>query len=321
MIWSIALAGLTTLLLVGASRAPRVGIPPALGASAFGSVLLLRATASLTVIAALIVKTPKTDAFAALTDWCVEEVYPPVGATLDVSGHSVGDLALSMPALAVATLGISAAFGIYRSTQRLSRWLRSNTLGRGPRGSLLVRAEGILLATTGLLHPRVIVSPGALTQLDDLELTAGLRHEQGHIERAHRFITLVAALAVACSRLIPGSRRAFNDLAFQLERDADWFAISRAVDPVDLASAIHKAALRGPRAATHPSFAGLSGSETAERIRDLLREPAELDKIWSRRFSVALILLSLLCALGLTAAFGSLIFMGIGGAHLALPFA
>ncbi len=320
MIWSLALAGLTVALLCAAGRAPRVGIAPALGASVFGAVLLLRATASLAAIAALIVLIPRTDAFATLTNWCLEEVYPPIGATLDVSGHAFGDFALSLPALAVATLGASAAFGICRSTRRLSRWLRKNTLGRGPKGSFLVRAEGILLATTGLLRPQVIVSPGALAQLDDQELAAGLRHEQGHIVRAHRFITLGGALAAACSRLIPGSRRSFKDLAFQLERDADWFAVSGSVHPADLASAIHKAAIRGPRGAAHPTFAALDGSETAERIRDLLQEPAESDSAWPARLCVSLILLSLACALGLVAALVSLTATGLAETHATLPF-
>jgi beta-lactamase regulating signal transducer with metallopeptidase domain len=113
----------------------------------------------------------------------------------------------------------------------------------------------------------VIVSAGALTQLDDEELAAGLEHERGHIARRHRYILVGAELCRAVAWLIPGSRRAVDQLAFHLERDADRWALRRRHDRLALASAICKAATT--RTAASPAFAPLGGSGVAERLDQL----------------------------------------------------
>jgi len=61
----------------------------------------------------------------------------------------------------------------------------------------------VLVAAAGLRKPRVVVSAGALLNLDDEELAASLDHEHGHIVRRHRYVLVAAELCRALARLFP----------------------------------------------------------------------------------------------------------------------
>jgi beta-lactamase regulating signal transducer with metallopeptidase domain len=129
----------------------------------------------------------------------------------------------------------------------------------------------------GLRRPRVIVSAGALTTLDDDELAASLDHEHGHIARRHRFLFVFAELCRGLARFLPGTGRATRELAFHLERDADQWALARRHDPYALASAICKAATARPGQA--PALTSLGGSGVTERLRQLLDGTAERSRM------------------------------------------
>jgi Zn-dependent protease with chaperone function len=75
---------------------------------------------------------------------------------------------------------------------RAARRLVRQALDRGPRNSLILGGPEVMFAVAGMAHPRVLVSAGALTALDDNELAAGLDHEQAHIAHRHRFVMLLA---------------------------------------------------------------------------------------------------------------------------------
>ena len=126
-----------------------------------------------------------------------------------------------------------------------------------------------MFAVAGLAHPHVVVSAGALTALDDHELTAGLDHEQAHIARRHRFVMLLALGCRALGRVIPGCDRGVRELAFHLERDADRWALRRHDDRLALASVICKAAGEPtlPRAMSRLGAIGLT-----ERLSQLVDE-------------------------------------------------
>jgi Zn-dependent protease with chaperone function len=114
-------------------------------------------------------------------------------------------------------------------------------VGAGPRNSLVVSGPEVLFAVAGLARPRIVVS-GALACLDDDELDAALDHEQAHIVRRHRFVMLLAVAFGALGRAIPATARAVRELGFQLERDADRWALLRRNDRLALASVICTAA-------------------------------------------------------------------------------
>lgn len=88
----------------------------------------------------------------------------------------------------------------------------------------------------------LLVSDAALRAMDRDELRASFAHEIGHVRRRHRPLILGASLLAAVGRFLPGTQAAERELLFNLERDADEFAVRATNDPLALASAICKAA-------------------------------------------------------------------------------
>jgi Zn-dependent protease with chaperone function len=238
------------------------------------SVFGLRAALALSLATVLILYLPATELFTLLTHWCVHAVVPFIATHLGLDGHRLGDVAILVPALVLAASTLWAAFGVWRGARAVHRWLRRHSLGTGPSSSVVVGGSDVMVAAAGLRDPRVVVSTGALLSLDDAELTAGLAHEWGHVTRRHRFISLAAQCLFAVSRPLPGGRRALERLHFQLERDADNYAVRRTGDRLALASAICKAVPRSSAAMT-PALAELSGNGVPERLRLLMGEPRQ----------------------------------------------
>jgi hypothetical protein len=185
---------------------------------------------------------PTTEAYKFLTHWCVHAEAHSIGIHVDVQGHAVGWVAVWLPLVVIAgAIGLEFIRTV-QAIRSVEHAVASDTLGHGPGDSVIVGGPEVLLAATGFAHPRVVVSTGALTALDDEELAAGLAHESGHIARRHHVVLAYAACCRAGGRLIPGTRRAVDELRFHIERDADEWALRRDHDPFALASAICKAA-------------------------------------------------------------------------------
>ena len=253
--------------------------------------LLLRAVLVAFAATFVFAVAPKTELFHAVTHFCWHTVVPLITAHLGVSGHLLADIAIVLPVLIVLGSLASVLVGLYRATRRVHALLTAG-IGAGPAGSVIVSDSSIVLAAAGMRKPRVIVSAGALTQLDDAELGAGLAHERGHIARRHRWILVVAQVARALGRPIPGARAALAELAFHVERDADRFALRAQHEPSALASAICKAAAGRPRPLS--AFA-LGGGGAARRVRHLLAEdPGPARSSLPRALAGALVVLTLL---------------------------
>jgi Zn-dependent protease with chaperone function len=265
------IALLAAPLLLGAIALPhRLSLQRATPAAAIAiwlAALLLRALLSVSVVVLTLVWVPATDLFERLTGWCWHAVLPFVLAHLQLTGHRLGDLSLLVPALALGLSLASVVWGVLKAARAVRNLLRSAGLGPGPRGSLLVGRSEVILAAAGLRRPRVVVSTGALTELDDSELAAGMAHERGHIDRSHRYLLLVGIICRGLARFIPGTQRALEELAFSLERDADDYALSQSHDRLSLASAICKTV----SVPTSPALAALgSGPRVTGRVRLLL---------------------------------------------------
>jgi len=245
---------------------------PAAAATLWLASLALRALSAVFVVLYLTFFLPGTDLFATLTHWCWHTVLPFLTAHLGLDGHNVGDVATLLPGFVVMFSLFSVTFGVFRAARAVRRFLARDTLGPGPSDSLIVAGPDVVLAAAGLTRPRVVVSAGALLELDDEELAAGLDHEHGHIARRHRFLLVFAELCHGIGRFVPGSRRAIRELAFHLERDADRWALERSHDRYALASAILKAA--GAYSATSWVATSLGGSRTTVRLGQLTDEPA-----------------------------------------------
>jgi Zn-dependent protease with chaperone function len=243
---------------------------PFVAAALWLTSLLARAATVVLVSTWIVLLVPRSGAFLAATQWCWHAVVPYVAAHLQLTGHGVGDAALWLPLGAVGASVVVTLYAIVRACRAVRRYLRRFAMGPGPRGSVIVPGRDVVLAAAGIARPKVLVSAGALLQLDDEELAVGLEHERGHIARRHRWLLLTGTLARAVGRPIPRAKTALAELRFHLERDADRWALSRLDDRLALASVICKAAVTAiPSTAATP----LGGSDVVARVRELTGDP------------------------------------------------
>jgi hypothetical protein len=226
---------------------------------------------------------PDTAAFKVVTHWCEHSVLPFVGLDLDIQGHTLGAVAVLVPVVAIVFALARAVLRMLGVARSVGRMLRSDALGTGPSHSVIVGGPEVLVAAAGLVRPTVVVTAGALTALDDDELAAGLAHETGHIVRRHNLLLAYAECCRAIAAVLPGTRRAVSELRFQLERDADEWALRRHHDPCALASAICKAATM--RSGTHPALVALGGGALERRIDLLMDETPVTSSSWRRRLA------------------------------------
>ena len=231
--------------------------------------LALRALTGVVVVMYLVLYLPSTGLFQAVAHWCWHAVLPLVAAHLGLDGHRLADAATVVPAVLLTASLISVAVGVVRAARSVRRLITRYALRPGPRDSVIVGGEDVMLAAAGMHRPRVLVSAGALIALDDAELSAGLDHERGHIARRHRYVLVLAQLLHALGRFVPGSGRAMQELSFHLERDADRWSLGRRNDRLALASVITKAAMSRPLLAG-AQLASLAGAGVVERVRQLL---------------------------------------------------
>lgn len=248
-------------------------VAPPIAVAVWVAALALRAVTGVLVLMLVVFYLPATQLFDRLTHWCWHAVIPFLAEHVGLSGHSVGDAATVLAAIALPASVLSVGWAVTRAARGVRQLLRERALGRGPMGSVIVGGPNVVIAAAGLRRPKVVVSAGTLTQLDDAELAACLDHEGGHIARRHRLLVLFGELCRALGRFIPGTRSASAELAFHLERDADAYALARQHDPLALASAICKAAMATSTEATHTPVA--AGRSVAGRVRLLCEDPPD----------------------------------------------
>ena len=230
---------------------------PATAVVLWGAALGLRALVVVGTVAGALVLLHPAQLLRAFAEW-------PCAPHHHVAGHAVaaaGGLALALSFVWALARVVQATLAVRRLVRR--------PLGRGPQGSVIVGGDDVVLAAAGLTRPTLVVSAGALTRLDDAELSAALAHERAHIRRRHRWILLFAELCRVLGRPLPGTAHAVRELRFQIERDADRSAVRDRADRLALASAICKAATG---ASTRPGMAALGGDGTAARVRELLQD-------------------------------------------------
>ena len=263
-----ALAGFVVLGIVLPHAIDLRRAVPAIAIALWVSSLALRALTACFAVLYLTLYLPRSDVFSAITHWCWHTVLPLMATHLGLDGHRVGTAAMILPPFVLAASALSAAFAVTRAARSLRRLLNRHAIGVGPRDSLIIGGPEVLVAAAGIVRPRLVVSAGALTTLDDDELAAGLDHERGHIRHFHRFVLVFCQICKALGGLLPGTRRAAVELEFHLERDADRFA-TRHNDRLALASAICKATTNGPESV---AVLSLRGYGVTERVRQLLEE-------------------------------------------------
>lgn len=285
----MSLAALAAVALIGIALPHLLNLrraDPAAACVFWGAGLALRALLVVGVIAAALVLLHPAHLLRAFAEWPCEPKHR-------IAGHAaaaLGGLALTMSLLYALARVVQATL----AARRLVR----NPLGRGPEGSLIIGGEGVVLAAAGLARPRLLVSAGALTQLDDAELRVAIAHEQAHIRRGHRWALLFAEICRVLGRPLPGTVHAVREFRLHIERDADRSAAHDRPDRLALASAIVKAAA-GP--ATHSGMALLGGDGTVMRVRELLDadDASGARRLAMRGAAIAVLAAALFAALAL----------------------
>ena len=252
------LGELVALFAAGAVCVPHAlplhRVAPRTAASVWLLALWLRALVMIASAIFFFVYLPQTHLFEEVARWCLHNVIPMLSGHHGFSGHPLAHLAVLLPGLMLAASVLWMLAGLVRAWVVLRLHLARRALGMGPEGATVVDDDAILVAVTRLGRAQILISRAALGAMDEAELAASLAHEQGHLQRRHRPVLLLGALLAALARPLPGTRAAQRGLVFNLERDADEYAVERTRDPLALASAIGKTAST-PLAGT----AGLTG--------------------------------------------------------------
>lgn len=296
---ALALGGLAAVIAL--PHLLRVSaIEPATAAALWAANLGLRALSGIFIAVSLMVLVPTSEVFSSLTHWCWHAILPLVATHLGLTGHSVGDVATLLPSIVLLLSLFWVAIGVVRVARAVRELVRRAALGPGPDDSVIVGGAGVVLAATGLTRPTVIISAGALAQLDDEELAAGLAHERGHIVRRHRWILVYAELCRALGVFLPGTKAAVAQLTMHLERDADRWALVARNDRLALASAIVKAASSLSRPSTAIVALGGPDDQLTQRLKDLV-EPVSCERRGPRRAARVVAAASCVAALALTA--------------------
>jgi hypothetical protein len=267
---------LAVLLTAGAAIAVPQRLPlhrakPTTAAGVLLLALLVRALLMVALSVLALLRLSDAHVVESALSWCWHELLPDLPAALGFAEHSVSHAVVAAP-LAVLAGSVVWLLARQLGAWRLLRRSLGSSVGTGPWGSTVVRDDGVLLAVTKLGRGRVLVSDGALGELDGGELAAGITHELAHLCRRHRAVLATAALLGALARLVPGTHATERALAFQLERDADAYAVRERHDPLALASAICKA---GRARSTNAGLVTLGGGGSAVlRVRELLDDAA-----------------------------------------------
>lgn len=241
-------------------------VAPRTAATVWLLTLWLRALVTIGSAIFFFVYLPQTHLFQEVARWCFHNVIPILSGHFGFSAHPLAHFAVVLPGLMLAGSVLWMLTGLVRAWVSLQLHLARRVLGTGPEGATVVDDDAIVVAVTRLGRARILVSRAALGAMDEAELAASLAHEQGHVRRRHRPILVLGSLLAALARPLPGTRVAQRGLIFNLERDADEYAVERTRDPLALASAIGKTA-----ATALPGTAGLVGrGGVALRMRYLL---------------------------------------------------
>jgi Zn-dependent protease with chaperone function len=264
---AVALA-LSFVAAVAARHIPLDRAAPITGAAVCMLSLLLRALIVVGVATFAFARLAHSDPLEAALNWCWHEVLPDIPHRLGFAEHPVAHAVVAVPLCAMAAALIANACDGLRSWLQLRRRL-SSARSLGQLGAALLPDDEVVVAVTRFGRGRVVVSDRALEVMDERELVAGMAHEFAHLHRRHRPLLFLASLLATIARPLPGTARVHLELRFQLERDADAWAVNRLHDPLSLASAICKVAgAVEPRGAA--SLAG-SGPVT-RRLAELLGE-------------------------------------------------
>lgn len=213
--------------------------------------------------------------FRALADLC-EQLLGHSSPANAVIGWAAAGLALVLGIVVVRSVRQA------RMTQkqlRVEAWV-GNHEDRGAYELVeLPAAEPFAFSLPG--HPaQVVVSSALVSELDNAEFEAVVRHERAHLELHHGGFLLFAAIIRSTIGWIPIVRTSVNMLTASLERWAD----EASTGSVEDREALHGALRNVASMLAHPAVATFSRAETIAERLDALRLP----RLSSRRIAIPL---------------------------------
>jgi hypothetical protein len=298
---------MTALAIALALSLPLIAVPhaiplhraaPMTGAVVWMLALVLRAVVVIGVATFLFARLAHAKVIEAALNWCWHEVLPDVPGWLGFAEHPVAHAAVALPVFAIAAALFTHTLGGLRAWVGLRRRL-SGASSAGPNGTALISDDEVVVAVTRLGRGRVVISDRALELMDDDELAAGMAHEFAHLHRRHRPLLILGSLLATVARPLPGTATAHCELGFQLERDADEWAVKRVRDPLSLASAICKVAwATEPRGTTSLAGRGAVSRRLAELTGEQRVRSARVERLAR---GVAAALATIVLSLGVAA--------------------
>ncbi len=187
-------------------------------------------------------------------------------------GATVAGLGLTLAGAVVARTVFTAMAHLRAAAQQALKHAQTARLVGHvePRlGAVLVEhSEPVAYCVAGR-HPTVILSTGALQELDPAQLAAVLAHERAHLTGRHHRLLALARIGSLVLPFLPLMRDADEQVARLVEMHADD-AAARANDPRSLATAL---VVLAAGASPAPALAA-AATDSVQRIRRLLR-PAE----------------------------------------------
>jgi Zn-dependent protease with chaperone function len=208
----------------------------------------------------------------------------------ETSGEQVSSVCLAAAFFGVAVLSISAARGL-RASRRSLRYVREcertgrqSLLNGEPTPVLIVDGGAPLLALTGIVRPRIVLSQPVVRALSASQLSAVLRHERAHRTSHDNLKRLLILLAPAAWPFFRG----FDSLERAWARVTEWAADDQAVDgdeqrSLSLAAALVCVARLGTAAQAPPLATSLmaDSEDLSARVERLLR-PSPPRATWQR---------------------------------------
>lgn len=133
----------------------------------------------------------------------------------------------------------------------------------------VVRFDGPLAYTVGLVHRRVVISDSLDWILNADERRAVLAHELAHVKGWHTLLLIGGRVVERAYGFLPPIRRATSHLLLGLEVAADEVAVRASGDPLVVARALAAMTGSNPREPTAHHALGAADSELVLRVRRL----------------------------------------------------
>lgn len=141
---------------------------------------------------------------------------------------------------------------------------------------IVINDPRALAMTIGFGKPRIVLSTGLLSLLDERELQAVFDHEHAHLVNRDPVKLLALKILSQAFGYVPLTRWAYSNYRILSELTADEHAIVRSGSELWLAGAMLKLIRNSDRLAANPVAAGFADGSVNYRLKQLLEPQASM---------------------------------------------